>query len=449
MASRSMVEGAPWKHILRFAFPVLLGALLQQLYTTVDAIIVGNYAGQAALAAVGTTESFVFLFLTLSIGFSAGNGVVISQYFGAGDEAKMRASASTGIILLLGMGLGASLLGIAVSRPAFAYFVAVPPEILDMALQYFRLYSLALFFQYGYNICNAILRAVGDSAASLYFLLLASVINVALDILFVAHWGWGVSGAAVATACAEVACFAAAYCYMTRRYPQFRFKLSEYTWDAALAKKTLTVGFPIAAQMLIVSLGLTFIQRAANGFGQVMTASFAVGTRAEMYMNFPSHAFQTTLATYTGQNVGAGRLDRVCLGARQTVLMSLGVTLLIAGLVWFCADIIPAAFGLGGLAVSYCGSHLRTIAFVNIILAAYVPLFGLFQGTNHPGIPTMVATGALSVRVFVTYLFRYSAYFGHTIIWTNGLFGFGMGFLITWCYYLSNRWKKNASLINE
>lgn len=443
-----MVEGAPWKHILRFAVPVLLGALLQQLYTTADAVIVGNYAGQAALAAVGTTETFDFFLLTLSIGFSAGSGVVVAQYFGAGDKERMRAHASTGILLLLGMGIVSSFLGITVSRAAFIHLVAVPEDILEMTLLYFRIYAVALFFQYGYNICAALLRAVGDSAATLYFLIIASVINIALDILFIAYFHWGVAGAAVATALAELGSFAAAYIYMMRKYPLFRFRLSEYTWNTAMAKKMLTVGFPIALQMIIVSLGLTFIQRAANGFGQVMTASFAVGTRAEMYMNFPAHAFQTTLATYTGQNIGAGRMDRVRSGAVQALLMSLGVTLLISGFVYYYADTIPELFGLGDQAEAYCHDHLQTIAFVNIILSAYVPLFGLFQGTNHTGIPTLVATGALSVRVLVTYIFRFSVYFGHAIIWTNGLFGFGMGFLITWSYYLSGRWQKNASLID-
>lgn len=444
-----MVEGAPWKHILRFAIPVLLGALLQQLYTTADAVIVGNYAGQSALAAVGTTETFDFFLLTLSIGFSAGSGVIVAQCYGAGDNERLRANASTGILLLLGLGVMASVLGIALSRTAFVYLVGVPDNILDMTLLYFRIYAVALLFQYGYNICAAILRAVGDSAATLYFLVIASVINIGLDMLFVAHFHWGVAGAAVATALAELGSFIAAYMYMMRKYPLFHFRLSEYTWSLAIAKKILTVGFPIALQMIIVSLGLTFILRAANGFGHVMTASFAVGTRAEMYMNFPSHAFQTTLATYTGQNIGAGRMDRVRSGAVQALLMSLGVTLIISGLVWWYADTIPDLFGLSDQAEAYCHDHLQTIALVNIILSAYVPLFGLFQGTNHTGIPTLVATGALSVRVMVTYLFRYSVYFGHTIIWTNGLFGFGMGFLITWSYYLSGRWRKNASLLDK
>lgn len=439
-----MVEGTPWKHILRFALPVMAGALLQQLYNTVDTIVVGNFSGEAALSAVGTTGSLTFLFMALALGFSAGNGVVVAQHYGAGDEKRVRENASTGILLLLGMGIFVTILGFLVSRAAFTHLVAVPEDILELTLQYFRVYAVGLVFQYGYNIFSAILRAVGDSAATLYFLLIASVLNVALDLVFVAGFRWGVVGAALATDIAQAASFVAAYIYMIRKYPVFRFKLKEFVWNTELAKKTLIVGFPIALQMIIVSFGLTFIQRAVNGFGQAMTASFTVGQRIEMYMNQPCSAFQTTLATYAGQNIGAGRMDRVKKGAHQAVLMSFLLTLCISALVWIFAGDVIGLFGLSSQAAVYCNAHLKTIAIINIILSLYIPLFGVFQGAGHGGAPTVVATGALGVRVLITYLFRYSALFGYTIIWWNGLFGFGTGFLISWCYYLSNRWQKNS-----
>ncbi len=449
MKGRSMVEGTPWKHIIRFALPVLAGALLQQLYNTVDTIIVGNFSGEKALSAVGTTGSFTFLFLAIAMGFSAGNGVVVAQCYGAGDEKQVRANASTGILLLLGMGVIATIVGLLVSRPAYTGLIAVPEEILELTLQYFRIYVIGLVFQFGYNIYSSILRAVGDSAATLYFLLIASVLNVILDLVFVAGFHWGVIGAAVATDIAQLASFVAAYIYMTRKYPVFRFKLKEYVWNSDLVKKTLTIGFPMALQLIVVSFGLTFIQRAVNGFGQVMTASFTVGQRIEMYMNLPCNAFQTTLATYTGQNIGAGKMDRVKKGAHQALLISVLMTLCISALVWTFSGSIIDLFGLSSQAAIYCNQHLKVIALINIILSLYIPLFGVFQGAGHGGAPTVVATSALGTRVLVTYLFRYSPLFGYTIIWWNGLFGFGIGCLITWSYYLSGKWQKNAVIKRE
>ncbi len=441
-----MTTGTPWKHTLRFAMPVLAGSLLQQLYNTVDTIVVGNFASEEALSAVGTTGSFTFLFLALALGFSAGNGVIVSQYYGAGDEKKVRANASTGILLLLGMGLVSTVAALLVSRPAFTSLVAVPADILDQTLLYFRIFVLGLIFQFGYNIFSSILRSVGDSAATLYFLLISSVINIVLDILFVAGLHWGVAGAAVATDIAQAISFVAAWVYMFKKYPVFRFRIKDFTWSTSLALKTLKVGFPIALQLTVVSFGLTFIQRAVNGFGKVMTASFTVGQRIEMYINLPCNAFQTTMATYTGQNIGAGKIDRVKTGMRQTMLISLLLTASISLCIWLFSDSICGLFGLSSEAAAYCNEHLRAVALVNIILSLYVPLFGVFQGANHPAVPTLVAIAALSVRVTVTYLFRYSPFFGYTIIWWNGLFGFGTGCLVSWTYYLSGRWQKNSSV---
>lgn len=437
---KNMTTGTPWVHIVRFAMPVLAGSLLQQLYNTVDAIVVGNFSGEASLSAVGTTGSFAFLFLAIAIGFSAGNGVLVAQHYGAGDEAQVRSNASTGILFLMVLGAVFALLGVAVARPAFVYLVGVPEDYLGLTLQYFRIYALGLVFQYGYNIFSSILRAVGDSAATLYFLLIASVMNAGLDLLFVAAFGWGVTGAAAATVIAQAASFVAAYLYMTRRYPIFHFKMGDYRWNGPLIRRTVNIGLPISLHMMIVSVGLTLIQRAVNGFGQTMTASFTVGNRVEQYLNLPFNAFQTTLATYTGQNIGAGRPERVRRGTRQTIAISLGMTLLISAAVWCFAGSVVRLFGLSDQAAEYCLAHLRTVALVNLILSVYVPLFGVFQGANHSGFPAVVATFSLTARVLVTYLFKDSAFFGYRIIWWNGLFGFGMGFLVCWGYYLSGKW---------
>lgn len=441
----SMTEGTPWRHTLRFAFPVLIGSLLQQFYNTADMVIVGRFAGETSLSAVGTTGSFVFLFLAIAMGISAGNGVVVSQRYGAGDEHGTRANAALGLLLMGILAIVATVIGLVVSRPACKHLISVPPKILEETLLYFRIYALGLVFQFGYNAVSSILRAIGDSAATLYFLLISSVLNIGLDLVFVALFRWGVSGAAAATVIAQLGSFAAAYVYMHRKYHMFRFRLADFHWDGKMAGDTVRVGLPIVLQLSVVAFGLTFIQRAVNGFGTAMTASFTVGHRMEMYLNLPCHAFHTTLATYTGQNFGAKKLPRIRIGTKQTLIMSLLLTLFISALVWAFAQEIVALCGLSGEAVDYCLSHLRSVALINILLSVYVPLFGVFQGTGHSGVPAIVATGALGMRVLVTYLFRYSAFLGYTVIWWNGIFGFGMGFLIAWAYYLSGIWTKEKT----
>lgn len=445
MKGKSMVEGAPWKHILKFAFPVLLGSLLQQLYNTVDTIIVGEFLGEESLSAVGTTGTLTFFFLAIAMGFSAGNGVVIAQNYGAKDEKGVRRNAATGILFLLILGLISGALGMALARPAFKYVLSVEEDILGLTVQYFTVYSAGLIFQYGYNIFSAILRAVGDSKATLYFLLISSVVNVFLDLLFVAVFNWGVMGAAFATVLAQIGSLVAAYLYMTKKYSMFRFERSDYKLRFDVIKRTVQIGMPISLQLVIVSLGLTFIQRAVNEFGKVMTASFTVGQRIEQYINLPCNAIQTTLATYTGQNVGAGKMDRVKKGARQGLMISLGTTLVISTMIWLFAGDIALLFNLSDEALVYCIPHIRTVALINIVLSMYIPMFGVYQGTGHSGFPALVATCALGIRVIIVYIFRYSSFLGYSVIWWNGLFGFGLGFTITWLYYLSGKWQKIKS----
>lgn len=442
MTGKSMTEGAPWKHIIKFALPVLLGSFLQQLYNTVDAIIVGNFAVKGSLPAVGTTGTVTFFFLAIAIGFSAGNGVVIAQYFGAKDEKNMRICASSGILFIMLLGIVSTIFGLLLSKPIFKILLSVDENIVDMTILYFNIYAIGLVFQYGYNIISSILRAVGDSKATLYFLLISSVINVILDLLFVAVFNWGVAGAAVATVISQFGAVVSAYLYMVLKYPIFNFKLKDYKWDKSAVLKTVKIGIPISIQMVIVSVGLSVIQKAVNEFGETMTESFTVGQRIEQYINLPCNALQTTLATYTGQNIGAGRLDRVKKGAKQTFIISLLSTIVISSLIWVFSKQIALLFNISDEAMIYCIPHIQSIAFINIILALYIPIFGLFQGMDHSGFPAIVATCALGVRIAVTFIFRYTPFFGYSIIWWNGLFGFGIGFLVTWIFYFSGKWQK-------
>ncbi len=446
---KPMTEGAPWKHILTFSIPLFIGSMLQQLYMTADAIIVGRFAGEASLSALGTTGSVLFLTIALAIGFSGGNAVVVAQFYGAGDHQSVRKHASNGIMLLLLMGFVIMVLGLILARPIFAELVDVPASFLDLAVSYFRIMLFGLIFQFGYNIFSGILRAVGDSAATLYFLFISSVLNIILDILFVGSYKWGVSGAGWATVISQIVLFAAAYLYMYIKYPIFRFRLSDYHWDNSSMLMTVKMGLPMSIQMVVVSTGLTFIQRAVNGFGQTMTASFTVGQRVEMYLNIPGNALQATLATYTGQNIGGRRPERIRIGLRQSLFISFMLTGLTGLAMWILADPFISLFKISEDAAVICRMHIHAVCFVNMFGAMYFPLFGVFQGANHPTIPTVVAIFSLSTRVAVTYLFRHSSFLGSSIIWWGGGFGLGMGFLVSWIYYLSGKWMKHSRISEQ
>ena len=442
MNHKTLVGGAPWRGILSFMMPVLLGLLLQQLYNTVDTIIVGNFAGESPLAAVGACGVLTMAFLALANGFSAGACILIAQLFGAGKEEDMRKQASSSLLVMLGMGVLATAVGIMISRFAIEHILATPDSLIPMADTYFRIYAAGLIFQFGYNIVAAILRGIGDSKATLYFLLVASVINVMLDIIFVYNMNMGVAGAAVATDIAQAISCVVGIIYMMRKYPLFRWKLNEFTFEWQLARQTLKTGFPMALQQFIVSFGFVFIQRAVNSYGEAMTASFSVAQKVETYMTLPASALMTTQGTYTGQNIGAGRLDRVKTGAKQTVLISEMISVCILKVVFIFAKPIVTAFGLGTEAVGYCVAHVRFVALCLPLFASYFPLLGLFQGANNALFSTFVATGALTIRVASTYLLQGIPGVGYHMIWWNTIFGWGLGCATAWTHFLRGKWKR-------
>ena len=437
-----MLSGAPWKGILRFALPVFLGLLLQQLYNTADTIIVGNFESEDAMSAVGATAVLTMAFLAFANGFSAGAGVIIAQLFGAKKESDLRKNASTAILLMVGMGVVCTGIAIGINRLMLQYILNTPADLLEMAVVYFRIYALGLVFQFGYNVVAAVLRGVGDSRATMYFLLIAAVINVALDIIFVAVLHLGVLGAALATDISQAGCCVAAVIYMAKRYPFFRWKLKELTFEWKLARNTLKMGFPMALQQFIVAIGFVFLQRAVNSYEKFMTASFTVAMRVESYIQLPASSFQVTQATYTGQNLGADNIKRVTKGAKQTFLMSEAVTLVLSVVVFAFAAQITSLFNLTAEAKGYCITHLQTTAILLPLLAAYFPILGLFQGADNGFKATIVATTALLVRVVTTYTLCYLPFMGYRIIWWNAAFGWGAGLMLTWGFYFHGGWKK-------
>ncbi len=440
--NRSLIEDIPWRGILKFSMPVLVGLLLQQLYNTVDTIIVGNFISQDALSAVGTTAVLTMLFLALANGFSAGAGVIIAQLFGAKKENELRRSASTSILLLTAMGLIGTVVAFLVGKIILVHVIAVPDELIEMSLQYFYVYAIGLVFQFLYNVVSAVLRGVGDSKASMYFLLVASVLNIGLDILLIAVFHMGVAGAAVATNIAQAGCCVAAVIYMIKKYPVFRWKPREFTFERERARQTLKIGFPMALQQFIATVGFVFLQRGVNGYGKYMTASFTVALRVETYVQLPCISFQITQATYTGQNLGAGQIPRIYKGAKQTVIMSELITAVISVLLIIFTPQVIGLFGISGDAMTYCLQHIRTSALIMFIFAAYFPILGIFQGAGDAFKSTIVATCALGVRVLVMYTLCYVPFFGYRIVWFNGLFGYTVGLIITLIFFTRGDWKR-------
>ena len=442
--TKDLTRGTPWKLILQFALPIMLGNLLQQLYNTADTIIVGNFEGQQALSAVGACASLTILFTALALGFSIGAGVLISQYFGAGRTEELRRYAATAIVLMLAMGLVMSAIGLLSAKLLLRGFLGTPETLLPQAVLYFRIYAAGLVFQFGYNIAAALLRALGDSRATLYFLLVSSLLNVVLDLLFVAALGMGVAGAAIATVISQLASCVIGFWYMHRKYELLRFCARKLRLEPAAAGRILRVGLPMALQQSIVSCGFLFLQKLVNFYGESMIASYTVASRMENILMIPIIGIQSTMATYAGQNMGAKLPERVSRGLGQGVLVSLFMTLALCVCQIAGIPLIIGAFRLDVAAAEICRQHLFASAVAIPIFAVYFPANGMFQGVGEGFHATFYALMALGLRVVFAYSLHKTAAFGYTAIWWSQAMAWTLTLVVCYAHFFRGKWKEKS-----
>ena len=439
---RDMTAGAPWKIILSFSVPLMAGNLLQQLYHTADTLIVGNLVGEKALSAVGACASLTELFTALAIGFSIGAGVLIAQCYGASQEERLRKYASTAIWLMTGIGIVVSLTGLMAGEFILKNVLQVPEPMQRLAVQYFRIYALGLVFQFGYNIFAAILQAVGDSKSTLYFLLISSAANILLDLVFVRIWG--VTGAAAATGISQLCACAAGGIYMNRKYRVLRFKLRELSFEPCKAFDVLRTGMPMALQYSVISVGILILQRLVNTYGQAMIASFTVVVRLQGFLTIPIKGFQSTMMTYAGQNMGAGKKERIPPGLWQSVGMSLGITMALSAVIYGFMNPLVQGFGIDSGAARICVTHLRVMVPSILMYAAYFPINRMFQGVGDGVQATAYALLALALRILFSYTLSTVEYWGYTAIWWSETYAWIIVLTVYYIYYFRGNWKNKA-----
>lgn len=445
-----MTAGPEWKHILLFSLPIMAGNLLQQLYNTVDGIVVGNFVSQNALAATGTAGTLAMVFLAFAMGFGNGSGIMIAQLFGARRYEDLRSAVSTALILLVSMGLAFSLLGCVFARFLLSRLMNVAAgEVLELAVSYFSVYAVGLVLQFLYNAVAAILRALGDSRATLYFLLVSSVLNLILDLLFVIGFGWGVTGAAAATVIAQLGSAVVSVVYMFKKYPLFRFKRGEFVFHRDKCLLCLRLGIPTTVQQSIVSFGHVFIQRLVNSFGEAAMAAFMVGGRMESYLFVPVMGLNTALSTFTAQNVGAREYDRVRRGCRRTLLMSFSVAVVLEIVSYLFAVPIARLFAVSGEALTLAVAYVRFMSLAFWLFALYMVFAGLLQGSGDVMITTLCSLVGLSIRVILAYFCAYVLGFGCESVWIVMPVGWLVIFFISFGRYLSGRWKTKGIVKDE
>lgn len=338
-----MTGGRPFPIIVRFTLPLLMGIILQQAYSLIDAIIVGKYLGMNALAAVGAGSSFIFLILGFCNGCCCGFGIPVAHKFGARDFTAMRRYVAVGIHLSVIISIAVAFVT-GLSCNAVLDVMSTPKEIRGEAYDYLLVTFIGVPCTFFYNLFSSIIRALGDSSTPFWFLLLAAVLNVVLDLLCILILGWGVTGAAVATVFSQGFSAALCYLYIQRRFEILKSRKSESGFDATLAKKLLRIGIPMGLQLSVAAIGSIMLQSANNALGTVYVAAFTAALRIEMLFYCPFESIGMAMATYCGQNFGAGDIRRILSGIKSATVLMLIFAICANVILWTGAEWLSDMF---------------------------------------------------------------------------------------------------------
>ncbi|MDE6932104.1 MAG: MATE family efflux transporter [Oscillospiraceae bacterium] len=433
---RDMTSGSPMKLIVGFAVPIFLGNLFQQLYSVVDAMVLGRAVGADALAAAGSTQALSFLVLGFITGLTHGYAILIAQRFGAGDYAGVRRTAANAGYLAAVSSLiitAASLLG----ARALLEVMHTPEDIFRDALLYIQVIFIGTAASVAYNMFSGILRALGDSVSPLVILVVSSIVNVGLDVLFVVVFQWGVAGAAWATVLAQA--LSSAMCFaVLRRLELMRFQREDWRGDRDVIRALLRLGVPVGIMNSITAMGIMILQSVVNGLGSVTVAAYTAGSKLMNLALQPGDILGIAVGTYVGQNLGAGRLDRIRAGVRQSVLLSLAINIVMG--------LVLALFGRELTAVFVSGTEEAVIEAAYpyfVITGAGVWIVGLLflyrfalQSLGDTFIPMVSGGVELGMRVGAVLVLDRCFDMGfYAVCWAEVAAWLGAGVLLAVGYY--------------
>lgn len=420
---KTMTEGCIWKNILYFSIPLLLGNLFQQLYNTVDSIIVGNYIGSEALAAVGGSGSIINLLVGFCIGASAGAGVVISQFFGAGNHHGVKEAVHTTVAIAAAAGAVVSVAGMLLA-PGMLRAMGTPASVFDPAVSYLRVYFGGMLFSVIYNMSAGILNAVGNSKRSLLYLIIAAVSNIFLDLLFVIVFDMGIVGAALATDISQFLSCVFILLFLSKSQDIYRLNLKEIRFYKNIPGRILKVGLPTGVQNIVISLSNIVVQSSVNSFGAAAMAGFAAYAKIDGFNILPVLSFSMAATTFTGQNVGAGKYDRVKKGMTAAVGMAVLYTIFTGIILMIFAPQVMQVFTGQGDVITYGVYMLKFFCPFYWMIGILHVLTGTIRGTGK-------TLQAMLIVLFSMCIFR--------VFWIGGvmrasrtLAGVMLGYPVSW-----------------
>ncbi len=441
---KDLTQGGETRTIIAFALPMLIGNVFQQFYNMVDSVVVGNFVGTPALAAVGTSFPVIFLMISLVMGLTMGTSVLVAQYFGAKAMDKVRAAVDTGYITLFWAGLAMSIIGV-VSTDSILRLLKVPADIFADASTYLRIIFAGLLTTFGYNAISAVLRGLGDSKTPLYLLMAASLLNVALDLLFVIAFGWGVAGVAWATIISQGVSFAGGIIHLNNRNKLMRLDVRNLVFDRDIFRHSLRIGLPTGIQQTMVSLGMMALTRIVNGYGTATIAAFSAASRLDSFASMPAMNLSQAVSTFTGQNMGAGKTERVRRGHLSAVLAGAVISISVGAVVIIFGRPLMGLFTRDAEVMALGARYLAIVGATYLLFSTMFINNGVMRGAGDAFIPMINTVLALWViRIPCAILFSGPLGMGSDGIWWSIPAGWLMGASFSTWYYLSGRWKRKA-----
>ena len=437
--ARDLTVGNPYSLIISFALPLLLSQVFQQLYNTADSLIVGQFLGTEALAAVSSSGSVIFLLTSFFDGTAMGAGVIISRYFGAGDDERASRAIHTNLAFGIVSGILLTVVGI-LFTPTLLGWMNTDPDVMPNAVEYFRYYFFGALALILYNICRGIMSALGDSRRPLYYLIFSSVLNVLLDLLFVGVFRFGVWSVAIATVISQVASVVLCLVHLLRRKDAFRVELRRIRFHWDMLKEIVCYGLPSGVQNSVIALANVIVLSQINSFGKFATAAFGSHAKIEGFAFMPIISFNMAITTFIGQNLGAKQYDRAKKGARFGICTVLVLAETIGLIYYFLAPILIGAFDSTPEVIAMGVQQARTAALFYFLLAFSHAIAAVCRGAGRAFVPMLVMLSVWCVLriayihfIMVTFGRIEYIYWAYPLTWT-------ISSVIYLMYYLCSDW---------
>ena len=442
---------------------MLVGNIFQQTYNIVDSIIVGQLIGKEALAAVGASFPIIFALISFVIGIAMGGTIIVSQYFGAKDYTRVRRTIDTLYIFIFFASILITTLGITISGSVFR-MTKLPEEVIPQAQAYLNTFLLGTVFLFGFNGTSAILRGLGDSVTPLVFLVIASISNIFFDYIFIKYFGLGVRGAALATILSHGGAFLTAILYLNKTHKIIQLRIKELVFDWEIFRESIRIGVPSGLQQTFVSFGMIALFRIVNNFGTDVIAAYSVAGRIDNLAILPAMNFGQALSTFTGQNIGAKKIERVKSGLKATLGMSAIVSILITCLIIFFRAQLMHLFTPDQSVVAIGAGYLVIVGSGYIVFSVMFSINGLLRGAGATVVPMFITllslwliripiAAILSGRFHLTFMHwglhvnlppLLSGLLQEKGIWWSVPIGWLTGTIMAYFYYRTGKWKKKA-----